>query len=118
MLVAHAFGGCDTISSPAGYEKVTLLKRLSSGELKSSVLDIFLNPDSNAEQVVEAGQQIFHLLDAGDTDLSTVRYNQFAQQTLNGSIKPELLGLKNGAAGVHTPKGSFFKPRIGSFCDP
>ena len=60
----HAFSGCDTSSRPYGMGKATTLRKLKSQDL-ATCADVFINPISSVEQVVEAGDLAMRLLTGG-----------------------------------------------------
>jgi hypothetical protein len=102
LLFCHAFTGCDTVSSIAGYGKATLFNRFCAGDIDEHV-NIFLDIRATKEAVVESGLRIFqYIYHAPGTNLCAIRYSMFSRKAAAGTIKPEALPPTDGAATQHS----------------
>ena len=60
ILFAHAVSGCDTVPQPFNISKTLPIKRLEKGDRTfCDAAQVFLDPNSNSQDVVTAGEKAF-----------------------------------------------------------
>ena len=101
----HAFSGCDTSSRPYRMGKATTLRKLKSQDL-ATCADVFINPISSVERVVEAGDLAMRLLTGGNVkeSLAEHRYKEYRRRVLKGNkmVCPEQLPPTSGSTMQHS----------------
>ena len=111
LLAIHAISGCDTTSSLYGHGKVSVFKKLRAHAKIQSWLAVLENPNSDHEEVTDAGNKVLVLLYGGNTtdSLNDLRHSMYMHATATNSRFPqsERLPPTENAARYHSVQSSF-----------
>lgn len=95
LLFIHSFSGCDTTSAIYNRSKATMVKLFQKNPDKCrAIADIFYNPQSTPEGVVQAGEEMFLMVYQAlpsEHDLDHHRYRSFVKST--SKVKTNLASL-------------------------
>jgi hypothetical protein len=106
ILLAHAFGGCDTTSAIFGIGKGTVFNRLTRNKSLESCFLVLENIGACQEDVKSAGLKIMSAVYGanGEVSMGRLRYNTYNRLVTNnfGRFQAERLPPSQNAAELHS----------------
>lgn len=103
ILFLHAISGCDTTSALFWQGKMKWCNLLKKKPDWIDLASIFLNPNSNKEEVGNAGEKILMNLYGGDKGtLNTLRYSAFVKSAVTVKVNLARLPPTTEAAKYHS----------------
>ena len=106
ILFLHTFLGCDTTSRVHGIGKAAPLSTYSTNIKLQECANIFLQPNAQKEDIIQAGEKAFLLLYKSKKakTLNTLRHHMFAQRvsTKMAQVDPAKLPPTSSAAKFHS----------------
>ena len=113
ILFAHTVSGCDTVPQPFNISKTLPIKRLEKGDRPfCDAAQVFLDPNSNSQDVVTSGEKAFVRMYGGKAEdsldlLRLVRYNQKLMKNKNKAVQARDLPLTSATAGFQSKRVYF-----------
>jgi len=91
ILVIHAFGGCDTVSSIFGHGKGIIFKKITGNMTSASLISILQDESETRENVANAGLKLMVMLYGGKAsdDLNRMRYASFCRMAATSLKRPQ-----------------------------
>jgi hypothetical protein len=105
ILVAHAFGGCDTTSAIFGQGKGTVFKKVTQNKLLETSLLVMENVDASVADVTLAGLKIMSVVYGanGEESMGRMRFNSYNRLVTSnfGRFQAERLPPSKNATELH-----------------